>query len=439
MARDSGVTGADIASKRRSKPATGAIPEYLPASWKEKPFFVLTSQDDFGRRGDVYEYPLNENVGFVDLGRKARRFKIEGYLIGADQVALTREMRDAAESPLPGTLIHPMYGPQRVACVSLSASADYRKDKKRTKLAFDFIEAVTLGEQDRTAPKITPAAVWDIGTAAQRVAKSHGVWRPGTRERRAAQWVHRDLAKKIEPARDEKSWDAVDRLLRIPQWAAGTAPPPGRTPQWSDAAQIFDEIADPIDTGTGTVRRLWGEGDRTRRLPGAWTTDTDIAASALGGTALARLRLFNGTVVSVESESGASLSIESLIVTARLSLIRDFAVAAIYQRYDTKNAAFADLDFIMAVYDDEERAAAGHCWDDVVLAIRAARATAATAMLTANVSLPGVYASNVDGVWPSLLVAHKLYADSTRHVTVENYNTSMSPFFIGREAVAPGQ
>src|SRR5262245_46375903 len=116
-------------------------PFYLPASWKFIPFHVDTSSDTFGRRGDLYEYPLSDSTGFKDLGRKARRFKVEGYLIGSTQVLQTNLMAIAAESPQPGLLVHPMYGPQLVTCVSLQTNADYRKDKKRTKLVFEFLEA----------------------------------------------------------------------------------------------------------------------------------------------------------------------------------------------------------------------------------------------------------------------------------------------------------
>src|SRR5262245_20532788 len=116
-------------------------PFYLPASWKGVPFSVESSSDQFGRRGDSYEYPLSNDVGYKDLGRKARRFKVEGYLIGSDQVLKTNLMKFAAESSEPGLLVHPMYGPQIVACVTLTANADYKKDKKRTRLSFEFLEA----------------------------------------------------------------------------------------------------------------------------------------------------------------------------------------------------------------------------------------------------------------------------------------------------------
>jgi prophage DNA circulation protein len=91
----------------------------------------------------------------------------------------------------------------------------------------------------------------------------------------------------------------------------------------------------------------------------------------------------------------------------------------------------------MAVYDDEECIAINHCDDVLTAAVRDARAVAAQTILSQNIRLPGVSQSAVDGLWPSLVVAHKLYFDGARYAEVENYNPTMSPYFMGRAVVAP--
>jgi len=98
--------------------------------------------------------------------------------------------------------------------------------------------------------------------------------------------------------------------------------------------------------------------------------------------------------------------------------------------------ALIDLDFVMAVYDDEERMATERCYDVLVTAIRQARADAARLILQQNVRLPGIVTQPVQGFWPSLVVSHKLYADGRRYAQVENYNASQSPFYMGRDVVA---
>src|SRR4051794_21784111 len=81
-------------------------PTYFTAKWKDIEFVCEATADEIGRRGQLYEYPLSEDVGFKDLGRKARRFQVEGYLVGSKQVALSLRMAAAAESREPGHLIH---------------------------------------------------------------------------------------------------------------------------------------------------------------------------------------------------------------------------------------------------------------------------------------------------------------------------------------------
>jgi len=371
------------------------VPVFLQASWKGMTFNVESSSDEFGRRGESYEYPLGEIVGYKDLGRKARKFNVEGYLIGGDQVALTAAMAALAENPEPGMLVHPMYGSQLCACITLAAKVDYKKEIRTTKLSFEFVEA---------APSLAPylaavaiSVVYGSGMSAVAASEQSATWTPSGRDVSYAATVSASLAAQIAPAIDEASYDAIDRL------------------GWNDdAAQVasntFDGVVDPITNGTATVRRI---------QPDATT----------------RLRTWNAGVVGLQP--GATPSTESLIVTARLSMISDFALAAAQTTYTNVRDAITDLDFIMAVYDDEELIAVQRCDDVLVAAIRKARADAAQAILSRNIRLPGIATTNVDGVWPSLVVAQKLYFDGTRYQDVENYNPRMSPFFIGRTAVAP--
>jgi prophage DNA circulation protein len=396
-----------------------ALPVYLDASWKGVPFGIDSSDDRFGRRGEVYEYPLGEITGYKDLGRKARRFKLEGYLIGGNQIALTNAMAAAAESPQPGMLIHPMFGAQLVACVELTCKAEYKTEIRRTKLSFEFVEALPS-----LAPYIAGAAisaVFDAGSNAINASVASATWVPTLAATEAATRTSSSLADRIAPAIDEESFDAISMLERGLE-SAGTkfTRAPSATPQLgspvaavaSAAAPVYASFADvvgPMDNGTATVRRI----------------HTD---------AMARLRAWNQTLV---GEDVTNRSIESMIVSARLSLIRDYALTAAQTTYATVRDAINDLDFVMAVYDEEEAVAVQRCDDVLATAIRTARATAAQTILVENITLPGIAQSSADGVWPSLVVAHKLYFDGRRYGDVESYNPHMSPFFVGRTVVAP--
>jgi len=406
-------------------PGTGltlAVPTYLPASWKGVPFFCTDTDDTFGRRGHLYEYPLSERVAWKDLGRKARRFKVSGYLIGGDQIGQTGAMAAAAESPEPGILIHPAYGSQRCACIKLTTRLDYFKEKRRTKLDFEFVEAAESMSPYRAGTSL--AWVYTAASAAV-AAAALGTWNPNERSSPSAAEVATTislaLARLLEPVEEEEGFDAISALERGAQPVQDIILPHMPAPRMAMGFPVasadmiyseFKEVLEPIDHGSAIVRLVHAD-------------------------ALERLREFNKQIV--DAGISGNLSVETLVIAARLTMARDYALVAIATQYRTVSEALQDLDFIMAVYDEEEAAATRRCDDKLVMAIRTARAEAAQALLAANIRLPGIVEYSVQGVWPSLVASHKFYGDGTRYEEVEHYNPEMPPFFIGREATVPAR
>lgn len=425
-------------------------PQYSPASWKGVPFYCDSSSDEFGRRGDLYEYPLSNDVAYKDLGRKARRFKVEGWLLGAAQlqINLTREMATKAEDPEPGILVHPIHGEQRVACVTLSMTQDYRKDKKRTRLSFEFVEAKASNAPSRVGE--SPDSVFNSGsqavTASKELGKDH--WTPGTYDLGAAQEFSANFATQtlgagsvmygaaggsIMTQLDAQS--LLERANSMQQpvftpapttsgggagaaraFSSGTPPAQQRGSSYVSLAQpaAFLAIVDPLDYAAAIVRALFID-------------------------ALERLKDFNAFVVQKTEQLPYSASLQALVMTTRLIIAREMAVTMIMRDYKTIKEALDDLDLIMAMYDEEEEEATKRCDDVLVAAIRHARATAAEAILARNIRKPGITEFAVDGFWPSLVVAQKLYGNGQRYEDVENYNPTMLSFWMGRYCIAPAR
>lgn len=86
-----------------------------PATFRGVPFFVEGSEHQGGRRNVTHEYPFRDKPYSEDMGRKARRFAVEGYVIGPDYIAARDALLDALEKFGPGSLQHPYYGPRTVA------------------------------------------------------------------------------------------------------------------------------------------------------------------------------------------------------------------------------------------------------------------------------------------------------------------------------------
>lgn len=89
--------------------------ELQPASFRGVSFFVETTDTQFGRRNQVHEYPFRDEPYAEDLGKKAREYTFNAYVLGddykIDRDALIKAIED---NDTPGTLIHPTLGTKKV-------------------------------------------------------------------------------------------------------------------------------------------------------------------------------------------------------------------------------------------------------------------------------------------------------------------------------------
>lgn len=83
-----------------------------------------------GRRGPTHEYPGKDETYAEDMGAKAKRFTLNGYVAmgpgGGDYTLHSNALIAALEKPGPGELVHPTYGTLRVLIRDFSA--DESKD-----------------------------------------------------------------------------------------------------------------------------------------------------------------------------------------------------------------------------------------------------------------------------------------------------------------------
>lgn len=115
--------------------------QLVGASFRGVPFFVESGERSGGRRAVVHEFPLRDDPFVEDLGRRARTFRVEGYVVGDDYL----EQRDALLEALedvsgPGELVHPYHGARRAICVSV-AVREARADGGMAALSMEFAEA----------------------------------------------------------------------------------------------------------------------------------------------------------------------------------------------------------------------------------------------------------------------------------------------------------
>lgn len=110
------------------------------ASWRGIPFLVEADDADFGRRVVVREYPARDLPTTQDLGRRARSYTVDAYLLGEDFGRRRDRLIEACEESGPGVLVHPRYGIQRVVCTGLRVRHS-RDEGRMARLSISFSEA----------------------------------------------------------------------------------------------------------------------------------------------------------------------------------------------------------------------------------------------------------------------------------------------------------
>ncbi len=119
--------------------------QYLQGSFRGVEFRTRSAGAQLGRRVVLHQYPGKDKPYAEDLGRQARQFNLDLYVLGDDYMSQRDKLRDALEQAGPGTLVHPWLGTMRVAVLSASASESTR-DGGRASFRVTFAEAGDASE-----------------------------------------------------------------------------------------------------------------------------------------------------------------------------------------------------------------------------------------------------------------------------------------------------
>ncbi|MEH6478294.1 MAG: DNA circularization N-terminal domain-containing protein, partial [Sneathiella sp.] len=125
-----------------------------PASYKTVAFEVTSHDLDTGRRGPVHEYPGRDKPMAEDLGRKAREFTIEGFVIGDDWHKKRDALIAKCEEEGPGKLVHPFFGSMQVENRGCRVS-ESSKEGRVARFSLTFVEA---GENTFPTSSVNTAA-----------------------------------------------------------------------------------------------------------------------------------------------------------------------------------------------------------------------------------------------------------------------------------------
>lgn len=129
----------------------------IGASFRSVPFFVDTSDLGGGRRIVVHQFPFRDDPYVEDLGKKARTFRLDGYVLGDDYLTQRDALLSALEDTSgPGKLVHPYYGVLTAICIDVGVS-ETKSEGGFAKFSLQFAEA----------PAQTPVPVAEVDQAGE--------------------------------------------------------------------------------------------------------------------------------------------------------------------------------------------------------------------------------------------------------------------------------
>ncbi|OCG15011.1 DNA circularization protein [Gilliamella sp. WF3-4] len=118
--------------------------DLLPASFRGVPFQVSGTSAEFGRRNETHEYPFRDVPYTEDLGRSARKNKIDAFVIGDDHKEQAEKLVEAIEKEGAGTLMHPIFGELNVNITGTATVSNSVENGRMSVISFSFVEAGEL-------------------------------------------------------------------------------------------------------------------------------------------------------------------------------------------------------------------------------------------------------------------------------------------------------
>lgn len=382
----------------------------IGASFRGVPFFVEASDRGGGRRAVVHEFPLRDDPFVEDLGRRARAFRVEGYVIGDDYLvqrdALLAALEDIAG---PGELVHPFHGVRRAICLNVTVR-ESRTDGGMATFAIDFVET----------PSQVPVPT-EVVDAPEQVSGSADAAIAATEAELGEQYDPDGLPSFALASAEAALAGAVDAL------AAGLAPIVTAT---QELAELTGRVALLTAQASSLVRQpatILGE------FRAAITGLVETAAAAPGAVMDALIEAYGAdlgpAVVATTATRARELANQTALVGALRRVIAiEAARLAPVVPYESFEAATAARDQVAELLEEQAALAGDTAYPAIVnlrskvrRAVPGGAAFARVVTVTRNVPIP------------SLVLAYQLYGSVELEADILARNGIRHPGFVAGE------
>lgn len=384
--------------------------ELQKASFRGVPFEVEGDEATFGRRVQLHEFPLRDEPLAEDMGRKARKKSVTGFVIGDDYMTKRNDLLTALETKGAGELVHPYYGRVMVVVDDDVRVTHSFQEGGMCRFTISFIEAGSV-----TYPAAS-AAPGSQSLSAADALESASV------EEFTATYSVDDLPEfAVTDAKDTLTdlLGTLDGLLTV------------------SGAILSDPLAALMDEADSLVRE---PADLARRVFGLFSkTDAVIDAASdlkdINSLNFARAFGLLGAYSMFPSLSGTS----STATRSRMASNKNAILALTRQALISQTAGTVAL-MDLPVYDDaialktslvaSIEIEASTASDSVYLPLTNLR-TAVHADMTAKLEgAARLKVINQKSIMPGLVLAHDLYEDVTRESEILTRNKIRHPGFV---------
>lgn len=374
---------------------------FRQGSFRGVPFFIDGADSDFGRRVVSHEFPQQETPFVEDLGRRARKFVIDCYVLGNDYLTSRDLLLVALEKKGSGPLVHPLFG-RIVVHVEAVKVRDSSTETRIARLQITFVES---GET--VLPQVSDDTVAVVKAAAL-----------STKDRIKAVFVAVYDYAGIPYAQTQSvlvSLQAASNAIRDAQGAVNKV---------SDFAKDLQDIGGALSQLALDAELL---ADSFLNLIGFGLLDDDQNGDLIPDLrqSFAGLSGLTSFAPSLDAPSGSSDAFELLIQVAAINTTAYITSQIEYDSVDEavqyRDQVFAALD-ALAVTDDLD--------DDIYNALTDLRASVQKDIDSRAATLARVVTYNSPQPLPALVIANQLYGNIDQESDILARNRVRHPGFV---------
>jgi len=381
-------------------------------SFKGVPFKVESHEAAYNRRTVVNEYPFRDVPYTEDMGRSAKRWDVQAYIVGTDYMVGRDALLEVIEEGGAGSLIHPYLGTHRVIC-SDCRFRESQNDGGMVTFSLSFVEA---GEQIFPNGDLIPSAQVESDADslidAIRTQFIGGITLTGV-----AEWVRNsysgglssvaDVFNDIKTVGGINNQSTTSLINQAADWVANVTEL--QNPALALIADVQATADKIISTFEGIIDLAPSFDDSSNNL----VRFTDFSVSRA-----------TTTTEQAKIADANALELENFIKTVAVANESKAAVNRSYGSYeeaiDSRKAILGRIDTL-----------AGETTNDTIYErYRSIRASVAAAIPSEETSLPRIRAVELKKTLPSLVLAYDLYEDVDKETDLIARNNIRHPGFM---------